>query len=448
MNNVQLTREIIEEVRKLSIVEEIEKHMELPRKRSGDFLGLCPFHNDTRLGSFVVSEKRQRYSCFACDAGGADGKGGDLIDFRAKFLGIDYRDAALQIAVENGIINATTFKKLERKSGVTFDPREVRKTKKVEKNEANIPHNVAILNTVYSVYLELCTLSEEHRNYLKEKRFLNDETIGEIQYRTNGQRGRQFMEEFAENLKNREELKEMTIEEILGKTPGFFQRMNYGFWQWSTHYTEGILIPIRDELGQIEGLQIRRDEVKEGEPRYVWFSSAFAESGAKKYFKNGTGQSTPLNVIYPKQSPSKALFITEGHFKAKAIADRIGAVVISVQGVVNHKGIEELIRKTEEETKRRNPAFVGFENICIAFDSDFRTNDAVYKSLKNMSDDIAKKIKMPISYVQWDTKFKGIDDLLYSEEAKDRGFRKLMKVEKKEKYDSRILMRVSECVKL
>ena len=73
-----------------------------------------------------------------------------------------------------------------------------------------------------------------------------------------------------------------------------------------------------------------------------------------------------MDVLYPKEFPSKALFITEGRFKSEAIISRLGAISVSVQGVSSWKGIDALIAKIERIAAKRYEGFTGFKNICIA----------------------------------------------------------------------------------
>lgn len=57
-------------------------------KKSGiRYLGLCPFHDDKNLGSFVVYPKGNVFKCFACDA-----KGGP-IEFLMKHENLSFPDA-------------------------------------------------------------------------------------------------------------------------------------------------------------------------------------------------------------------------------------------------------------------------------------------------------------------------------------------------------------------
>ena len=59
----------IEEIKqRADIVDIVSEHVVL-RKRGKDFVGLCPFH-DEKTPSFTVSQSKQMYYCFGCQAGG------------------------------------------------------------------------------------------------------------------------------------------------------------------------------------------------------------------------------------------------------------------------------------------------------------------------------------------------------------------------------------------
>lgn len=74
---------------KVDIVDLIKQNIEL--KKSGkNYLGLCPFHNDSKP-SFYVSKEKKIYTCFSCKATG------DAISFVARFNDIAQIDAAKKI---------------------------------------------------------------------------------------------------------------------------------------------------------------------------------------------------------------------------------------------------------------------------------------------------------------------------------------------------------------
>ncbi len=72
MTNMYIPRlhpDTIEEVKqRADIVDVISEHVVL-RKRGKDFVGLCPFHSE-KTPSFTVSQTKQMYYCFGCQAAG------------------------------------------------------------------------------------------------------------------------------------------------------------------------------------------------------------------------------------------------------------------------------------------------------------------------------------------------------------------------------------------
>jgi DNA primase len=65
----RLHPDTIEEIKhRADIVDVVSEYVVL-RKRGKDFVGLCPFH-DEKSPSFTVSQNKQMYYCFGCQAGG------------------------------------------------------------------------------------------------------------------------------------------------------------------------------------------------------------------------------------------------------------------------------------------------------------------------------------------------------------------------------------------
>ena len=60
------------------------------KKQGADFVGLCPFHEDTKP-SLHVTPAKQLWHCPAC------GAGGNVIQFVAKRDGLSEKEAALQL---------------------------------------------------------------------------------------------------------------------------------------------------------------------------------------------------------------------------------------------------------------------------------------------------------------------------------------------------------------
>lgn len=56
-------------------------------KKGPRYLGLCPFHDDRKIGSFVVYPRKNCYKCFSCNAHGGP------VSFLEQHLGIGFLDA-------------------------------------------------------------------------------------------------------------------------------------------------------------------------------------------------------------------------------------------------------------------------------------------------------------------------------------------------------------------
>ena len=79
----------------LNIVDVVRRVV--PLKQAGsNYKGICPFHNE-KTPSFVVSEKKQIFTCFGCGASGG------VIEFTKRYYNLDFKEAVEKLAKENGI---------------------------------------------------------------------------------------------------------------------------------------------------------------------------------------------------------------------------------------------------------------------------------------------------------------------------------------------------------
>ena len=79
-----------------SIVDVIGDFLTL-KKKGVNYQCLCPFHDDHKLGSFIVHPPRNCYKCFSCDAGGGP------VDFLMNYQHLSYPDALRYLATKYGI---------------------------------------------------------------------------------------------------------------------------------------------------------------------------------------------------------------------------------------------------------------------------------------------------------------------------------------------------------
>lgn len=97
-----------EQLRSVLRVSDIVRQRVVLTKRGGEFQGLCPFHNE-KTPSFTVNDSKRFYHCFGC------GAHGDVIRFVSETSGLDYKQAAIQLAEQNGIDIPKPSKELEQK---------------------------------------------------------------------------------------------------------------------------------------------------------------------------------------------------------------------------------------------------------------------------------------------------------------------------------------------
>ncbi|MDA3844882.1 MAG: DNA primase [Candidatus Kapabacteria bacterium] len=88
-----LKRQIVEQTDLVELVEEV---VDL-KQRGGNYLGLCPFHNE-KTPSFNVMRDRGFYKCFGC------GTSGDSIKFMMEYHGLSFVEALKELAKRAGIL--------------------------------------------------------------------------------------------------------------------------------------------------------------------------------------------------------------------------------------------------------------------------------------------------------------------------------------------------------
>jgi DNA primase len=94
---MKFEKHFIDEVRnRVSITDVIASEVNLKPKGKGEFLGLCPFHNE-KTPSFTVSENKGFYHCFGC------GAHGDSIRYVMERRGLPYPEAIKTLAQQAGM---------------------------------------------------------------------------------------------------------------------------------------------------------------------------------------------------------------------------------------------------------------------------------------------------------------------------------------------------------
>jgi len=175
--------------------------------------------------------------------------------------------------------------------------------------------------------------------------------------------------------------------ELLLCIPGFFVNRRQCL---SIGGPSGLLIPVRDQRGQVIALMIRPDKQIEGGPKYVWMSS-------RKH--GGPGPGAPAHVPAGVTAPAPILRVTEGPLKADIATILSGVPTIGLAGVGSWRRCLPIAKS------------LGVEVARLAFDVDWRTKPAVARA---MCDCAAARATAGhrVEVEVWDAADgKGVDDL-------------------------------------
>ena len=171
--------------------------------------------------------------------------------------------------------------------------------------------------------------------------------------------------------------------------PGFF-RTKAGWWSF-VHQRPGILIPVRDTHGMIQGLQLRLDNTENR--KFRWISSVELTGGC------GSPAWTHL-----AGRPSRMIVLTEGPMKADVIHALSGLTVLAVPGVNALQRLEESLTELRAQ---------GVREIKTAFDMDYITNCYVQSAYEKLLVLLGRMGFRYGTYV-WDSRYKGLDDFIWA----------------------------------
>lgn len=228
----------------------------------------------------------------------------------------------------------------------------------------------------YQTLLSKLSLASDHRQNLHD-RGLSDEMIERLGYKTTPVIG---MKALAKQLMN-EGL-------YLAGAPGFY-KTDSGEWSFINE-KRGILIPVREEHGSIQGLQIRRDNVTRR--KFRWVSSVGKNDGC--------GAEAWAHLAGP---PRQTILLTEGPMKADVIHNLTGQTVVAVPGVSSLTHLERMLTYLRE---------MGTTKIMTAFDMDFLSNPNVQNGYNNLVGMLSSMGFVYGTYL-WDPQYKGLDDYIW-----------------------------------
>jgi len=332
----------------------------------------CPFCNNNKKGKMSISFVYNSYHCHYC------GVSGGMLDFYMQLTGVSKSEARREIMAS---LHLDETAKAERRSIIGLP-----------NADASMPIaiNIAqpdVLHKTFFALLSMLTLSQAHRKKLLERGF-SAEQIEWYGFKSTPAFGFTQLAAAIQKMG-------YTTEGV----PGFYTNA-YGQRTINFHARcSGILIPVVSTDGLIVGSQLRLDR-EFGNYKYLWLSSSNKEQG--------TGSGSPVHFIGDPKS--ETVYITEGPLKANLAHHLTGKTFAAVAGANQFKNLEVLLRQLREN---------GTKNIVEAFDTDKFTNVNVHRgSYRLMS--MAGEMGMTAHRLIWDSMYKGIDDYLVAQKAKNQ----------------------------
>lgn len=400
---------------KVSIVESIGQYIKL-QPRNGKYYGLCPFHNDQSVGSFVVfpdisSGKRGWFQCYAC------GEKGDNIDFVKNFLGVGYREAAVTISLNAGLITQDDADALLGKSTkqVQVQPKKVAPLEKnVSLAERRDPDH---MSRVYKCFADASNpLSRDMQEILLNKRKIPAGSLPKYFQFPSRTDLKEFWIKFRRELSKEFGVSEQSqLDQLLVGVPGFYIN-NKGVLSFPAAVESRIGIKIFDRKGRISGIQTRAAETADGEirskeeknNRYKLLSSGYANGTQGSLGSMGCSCGYVEDVLYPAaRATEKVVAITEGRFKAE-ILSTLGYTVVNMHSISNWKPAGEAALEVAKET--------GADRFVLCYDCE--QNDNVVSSAASLYEKISPAL--PTGFAVWNpANGKGIDDVVIAGHLKD-----------------------------
>jgi len=326
-----------------------------PRGRSSYYVQ-CPCCDELpRNRHLNINLKKNVYRCPRC------GISGGIFDLYTLYTGVP-RDKVRKVLAE----------KLGAPMNLKSDRKKIISNQIIECPVADIEARHA----TYSALLSKLSLAKDHRQNLLD-RGLSDEDIVRLDYKTTPVVG---MSAIAKQLRSEGC--------YLAGVPGFYRTDN-GDWSFIQE-KRGILIPICDKKGRIQGLQIRRDDVQKR--KFRWVSSTDKKDGCRaESWTHVVGQIRPIALL------------TEGPMKADVIHALTGLTVIAVPGVNTLTHLKKTLTEMQKE---------GLCEIKTAFDMDMSTNHHVRSAYINLLS-LLDEMNFRFGTYVWDPRYKGLDDYIW-----------------------------------
>lgn len=258
-------------------------------------------------------------------------------------------------------------------------------------NNANLASRNEIDRT-YRTLLALCTLTDKHKHDLL-RRGLSEKNIAHYGFKSTPVTFSEKQHIISELIKH-----DCKLEGV----PGFYKNK---LDNWDININQkmyGYFVPMCNLQNQCLGLQIRVDNPEKNR-KYIWISS--------KNKKCGVGRSSVPHITNTL-SIGDTVYLTEGALKADVSHCLANRTFIGLAGVTQFKVLPILFSQLYKN---------GVKRIVDSYDSDCKYNQNVEYARQKLKGFV---IKAGLEYyrMEWDEKWKGIDDYLLAHPKGTRKF--------------------------
>ena len=323
------------------------------QRNNVEFKALCPFCGDTKY-HMGLNRQKCLFHCFRCK------ESGNSVSLYAKL---------------NGVSNKEAYAKLKN-SDLQSKPEQYTAC------DTQAPmRSLTDRHNVYYDFLVMLRLNQKHLTNL-QNRGLPFKYIHRFMYKSIP----------TDDVFRREVIERLASKHDLTGIPGFYRDDN-GDYRMYLKKCGGILIPVCNKEGYIQGLQMRLD-IPEGDRdnKFRWFSS--------NHFNCGTGAKPWVHVVGDTNAQDACL--TEGAMKAditSVLSD--GRLFIAVPGVNSINQLTDVIKGMKTR------------KVYEAFDMDKRSKPEVKSALITLRNTL-NDIGVECVGCEWNPKYKGIDDYFYA----------------------------------
>jgi len=319
MASVRLHPRTIESVKeRVDIVDVVGEHVVL-KKKGKEFVGICPFHDDSKPSMSVIPGK-QFYYCFSC------GAGGNAIKFLMEFQRQSFSDVVLELA-----------KKYQVPVDTVEGPQQERLKQQISRRD-NL-YRVLKLATGWFRNQLNSKCGENALQYLKNKRHLSDGTLINFELGYAPDNWDSLLQYFVD-------IEKVSVEILESAGLIVPRKGGNGFYD---RFRNRIIVPIHDRQKRVIGFGGR--SLDGSEPKYL--NSPETEIFEKG--KNLFGLDKSATSIRKKDYA----VVVEGYFDVMALHDSgISNVVASLGTALSRNQITLLSRSTDSK------------KILLNFDSD------------------------------------------------------------------------------